>query len=286
MGQPRWARTRWRNCALCPTDKILHAAEDRGGPRFSPVVDGRLLTEPVAETYAAGQASPRAAAGRLEPRREQLAANGMTAEKWKAFAAEHFGDRAAEFLKLYPGDTDEQALRSAIDYGSDAFIAFGTWKWIEAQREDRRCRRSIAITSNWPRRPASFIRAAFAFHSDDIEYVFGTLDTRPAPRGGPRSQAERRDDELLDQLRQDRRPQWPGLPEWPKYDKEIRDSSGQRDHPGPTRCGRGMSWSEHAASAARLQLSCVRKKDEGSAHVCVSLSHPRLLRHPNVYAQK
>ena len=52
-----------------------------------------------------------------------LWANGMTVEKWKAFAAENFGDRAAEFLKLYPGETDEQAVRSAIDYGSDAFIA-------------------------------------------------------------------------------------------------------------------------------------------------------------------
>ncbi len=59
----------------------------------------------------------------------------MTAAKWKAYADEHFKERAAEFLKLYPGDTDEQAARSAIDYGSDAFIAFSTWKWIEAQRK-------------------------------------------------------------------------------------------------------------------------------------------------------
>ena len=26
-------------------------------------------------------------------------------------------------------------LRSAIDYGGDTFIAFGTWKWIEAHRK-------------------------------------------------------------------------------------------------------------------------------------------------------
>ena len=32
---------------------------------------------------------------------------------------------------------------------------------------------------NCLRRPASFIARPFAFHSDDIEYVFGTLDTRP-----------------------------------------------------------------------------------------------------------
>jgi len=56
-------------------------------------------------------------------------------EKWKAYAAEHFGDRAEEFLKLYPGETDEQAVASAIAYGSDSWIAFGTWKWIEAQRK-------------------------------------------------------------------------------------------------------------------------------------------------------
>ena len=43
-------------------------------------------------------------------------------------ATKLFKDRADEFLKLYPGDTDEQALRSAIDFGSDQFIAFGTWK--------------------------------------------------------------------------------------------------------------------------------------------------------------
>jgi para-nitrobenzyl esterase len=59
----------------------------------------------------------------------------MTAEKWKSYASALFQDRAAEFLKLYPGDTDAQALRSAIDYGSDTFIAFGTWKWIEAHSQ-------------------------------------------------------------------------------------------------------------------------------------------------------
>ena len=39
----------------------------------------------------------------------------MTAVQWKAMAEALFKDRAAEFLKLYPGDTDEQAQRSAID---------------------------------------------------------------------------------------------------------------------------------------------------------------------------
>ena len=50
------------------TDKILEAAEKKGAPEFAPDIDGRVLTEPVPETYADGQAGACAAAGRLESR--------------------------------------------------------------------------------------------------------------------------------------------------------------------------------------------------------------------------
>ena len=131
-------------------------------------------------------------------------AKGMTAEKWRQTAARLFGDRSQEFLKLYPGDTDDQAVRSAIDYGSDDFIAFATWKWIEAHRktgESPIYRYHFELV----RHPASFIPGWFAFHSDDIEYVFGNLDTRPGAvvaAGG--SEIERGDDGLLDEFCQDR----------------------------------------------------------------------------------
>ena len=169
-----------------PAEAILQAATKTGAPRFSTVVDGRLLTEPVAETYAQGkQAHVPLLAGW---NRDENSCFGRRhdSEKWKAFAAEQFGDRAEEFLKLYPGETDEQAARSAIDYGSDAFIAFGTWKWIEAHRKTGdspvyRYHFELAAP------PSKFNPGSFAFHSDDIEYVFGTLDTRPGAVGGPKT---------------------------------------------------------------------------------------------------
>ena len=129
---------------------------------------------------------------------------GMTAEQWKAKAEEMFKDRAAEFLKLYPGDTDEQASRSAIDYGGDGFIAFGTWKWIEAH-----CKTGDAPVYRYhfelAAPPSKFHPGSFAFHSDDIEYVFGTLATRPGAVWRPEDwKLSDADDDLLDQLRQDR----------------------------------------------------------------------------------
>ncbi len=205
-----------------PTDQVLAAAGKKGAPGFSPVVDGRLLTEPVAETYAAGkQAHVPLLAGWNADEGSFFAMHGMTPDQWKAMAATLFKERAPEFLTFYPaGDTDAQALRSAIDYGSDAFIAFGTWKWIEAQRKTGdspvyRYHFELAAL------PSKYHPGTFAFHSDDIEYVFGTLDTRPNWTIRPE------DRKLSDQMMgywtnfaKTGNPNGDGLPEWPVYGKD------------------------------------------------------------------
>jgi para-nitrobenzyl esterase len=203
-------------------EAVVTAAQKKGAPRFSPVIDGRLLAESVPETFAQGkQAHVPLLAGWNRDENPSLAI-GMTVEKWKTYAAVHFGDRADEFLKHYPGDTDEQAARSATDYGSDMFIAFSTWKWIEAHSKTGdspvfRYHFELAAPSS------KFHPGSFAFHSDDIEYVFGALDTRPGAVWRPE------DRKLSDQMMsywanfaKTGNPNGPGLPEWPKYGADNR----------------------------------------------------------------
>lgn len=203
-----------------PAETLIEAGRKEGAVRFSTVVDGRLLTEPVAATYAAGkQAHVPLLAGWNRDENISLA-KGMTVENWKAWAATNFGDRAEEFLRLYPGETDEQAARSSIDYGSDSFIAFGTWKWIEAHRKtgDAPLYR-YHFEQAAP--PSKFHPDAVAFHSDDIEYVFGTLDTRP---GAAWNADERKlSDEMMSywtNFAKTGDPNGPGLPVWPKYGED------------------------------------------------------------------
>jgi len=203
-----------------PAETILQSSHKSGAPRFSEIVDGKVLTEPVAATYAEGkQAHVPLLAGWNRDEGNMEAAKGMTVARWQSQAATSFGDRAAEFLELYPGTDDQQAARSSIDYSGDRSIAFGTWKWMEAQVKTGKApvyRYHFELAA-----PVSkFDPDAAAFHSDDIEYVFGTLDTRP---GAVWRNEDRKLSELMmsywTNFARTGDPNGPGLPEWPRYDK-------------------------------------------------------------------
>jgi para-nitrobenzyl esterase len=67
--------------------------------------------------------------------------------------------------------------------------------------------------------PSKFHLGSFAFHSDEIEYIFGTLDTRPGAIWRPE------DRKLSEQamsywtnFAHTGDPNGTGLPLWPKYD--------------------------------------------------------------------
>jgi para-nitrobenzyl esterase len=201
-----------------PADVILATSTRSDVPLFWPVVDGKMLTEPVAVTYAAGrQAHVPLLAGWNRDEQSKLSQD-MTAAKWKTFAADHSGDKAAEFLKAYPDDTDAQAVRSAIDYESDDFIVAGTWRWVDAQAKTGSApvyRYRLDLASP----PSKFHPGSYAFHSDDIEYVFGTLDTRPGAAWRPEDR--QLSDEIMSywtNFAKTGDPNGSGLPQWPRFD--------------------------------------------------------------------
>jgi para-nitrobenzyl esterase len=145
----------------------------------------------------------------------------MTAEKWNAFAAEHYGNRAEQFLAAFPGKSDREAVQSADAYTTDAFIALDAWQWVEAQARTGgapvyRFRFDLPATPS-----ETHPEGKYAFHSDELEYVFGTLDVRRGATWRPedRTLSERMMDYWANFARTGD-PNGKGLPHWPRYDTE------------------------------------------------------------------
>jgi para-nitrobenzyl esterase len=207
-----------------PADKILapFTPPQSRGFEFGPDIDGYFLPEPVPDIFAAGKQNdvPLLAGWNHDEGSFEIdfAEQKPTAESMKASAEKDFGDKAPEFLRLYPTDTEEHVLRSAEDYAGDRFIALSTWDWLESQSKTGkqpvyRYRFDMAPPSSDPKKPNMA-----AYHSAEIEYVFGQLDSKAGV-------AWRREDRQLSEQMQkywsnfarSSNPNGPGLPEWPVY---------------------------------------------------------------------
>src|SRR5580692_9733100 len=149
---------------------------------FGPDVDGYFLPEPVPAIFAAGKQNdvPMLAGWNHDEGSFEIAFSPQkpTADNMKAMAQKDFGDKADEFLKLYPIDTDQHVQRSAQDYAGDKFIAASTWEWIESQSKTGkqpiyRYRFDMTPFAKDPNAPR-----LGAYHSAEIEYVFGQLDSK------------------------------------------------------------------------------------------------------------
>jgi para-nitrobenzyl esterase len=120
-----------------PADKLLDEAAKPGVPSMQlATVDGYFLIKSPVEAFMAGeQAKVPLLAGWNSaevPYQALLGGDAPTPENYVKKVKALYNDKADDVLKLYPGGTQQEVIKSATELASDRFISYSTWKWADA----------------------------------------------------------------------------------------------------------------------------------------------------------
>jgi para-nitrobenzyl esterase len=163
-------------------EKLLQVASKWGVTGFPAVIDGYFFPKSPADIYMSGQQAhvPLLLGWNSEEMNYRMIMGNKepTPENYKAAVKALYPDNAEEALKYYPGNTPEEAQKSATALAGDRFIAFSTWKWYDAHLKTG----GSPVYRYFYERPRPAMRsdknstaATGAVHSAEIEYAMGNL---------------------------------------------------------------------------------------------------------------
>ncbi|HEV7661986.1 MAG TPA: carboxylesterase family protein [Chloroflexota bacterium] len=170
--------------------RAMHAPDLLRVPgSFSPYVDGYVFPDQIDQLFASGQvADIPIIVGWNANEGTPYPPFATTAADFLSRAERTYGDRAAEFLALYPVSTDADAQRLAFQPGTDGGFA---WQAYTLARAHQAASKSNTFVYHFTRTPPYFADQHYmeldppslfgAYHGSEQAYLYNNLDALPRP---------------------------------------------------------------------------------------------------------
>ena len=185
------------------------------GGNFRPVNDGYVIPVDVFAAFKGGQFNDvTMMAGWVMGDGSLMGNQTMTPEQYKQQAITKYGDKAEEYLKLFPGKTDEEVAASLKESGLMQFAAMPAHLWAGFSKS----KAYIYQFSHVPVDKPDFPNYG-AFHTSEVPFALHTLHMWKRPWRDVDFAVEKTMDAYWVNFVKNGNPNGEGVPEWKVYEK-------------------------------------------------------------------
>lgn len=197
-----------------PADSLLSLANTLPFGSFFPVVDGYVLTGDVRSTFQNKQHNDVAVvAGWVSGDAELVLGNIQSPAQFKAAAQTRYGNRAGEFLKLFPADDDAGSKSSQRKLALLQFAGYPDREWALSNQHNTYVYEFTYVPTDKPGFPNYG-----AFHTSEVPFALHTLKHWDRPWVEADRQVEAYMSSYWINFVKTGDPNGKGLPEWKKYE--------------------------------------------------------------------
>jgi len=179
----------------------------------SPIVDGYVIPEPLYKIFSEGKQNDVPVLMGWNANEGNFGGQLLNAEKFKQQAKEKYGEKAGEFLKLFPSETDAEAEQSQLILSGLQMFGVQAYAWMNLQYKTGKSPVYMyhferAVPYNKDQKPFG------AFHTGEVPYAYNNLQMSSRPWEQTDIQLAETMSSFWANFAANGNPNGPGLPDW------------------------------------------------------------------------